>query len=68
VVDIFSVAQRLSQQGWYVSRINEPHGIHQMVNLAHETIVEEYIHDLTRAVAQARQSSSRVEHAEVTTY
>jgi glutamate/tyrosine decarboxylase-like PLP-dependent enzyme len=68
IVDIFAVAQKLSERHWYISRISEPHGIHQMVNLAHESIVEEYLHDLSAAVAQTRSAALRVDCLEVTTY
>jgi sphinganine-1-phosphate aldolase len=68
VVDIFAVARKLSQRRWYVSRIAEPPGIHQMVNLAHEQVVDEYLHDLTMAIAQIRSSVTHVDGLEVTTY
>jgi sphinganine-1-phosphate aldolase len=69
VIDIFAVAQKLSQKHWYISRINEPHGIHQMVNLAHESAVEEYLGDLAAAVAQTRSSAMQANDClEVTTY
>jgi sphinganine-1-phosphate aldolase len=69
VIDIFAVAQKLAQKHWYISRINEPHGIHQMVNLAHEPAVEEYLCDLAAAVAQTRSSAMQADDClEVTTY
>jgi glutamate/tyrosine decarboxylase-like PLP-dependent enzyme len=68
VVDINAVSQHLSQKQWYVSRITEPKGIHQMVNPAHEAIVDEYLHDVTAAIAQARSSAARIDCLEVTTY
>jgi sphinganine-1-phosphate aldolase len=68
VVDIFAVSQVLSQRQWYVSRITEPKGIHQMVNPAHEAIVDEYLDDVTAAIAQVRASAARVDCLEVTTY
>jgi sphinganine-1-phosphate aldolase len=69
VIDIFAVAQKLSQKHWYISRINEPHGIHQMVNLAHESAVDEYLGDLATAVAQTRSSAMQANDClEVTTY
>jgi hypothetical protein len=58
----------LSQRQWYVSRITEPKGIHQMVNPAHEAIVDEYLDDVTAAIAQVRASAARVDCLEVTTY
>src|ERR1043165_2923287 len=67
-VDIFSVAEALSKRGWYTSRISEPPGIHQMVNLAHEPVFDEYLGDLARVVHAARRQKSRAEAREVVTY
>lgn len=67
VVDIFSVAQELKHKGWYVSRLAEPTGIHQMVNVAHEPIVEQYLSDLTMAVGRAYDAPLS-EWEEVVTY
>lgn len=67
-VDMFSVADKLSLRGWYMSRLSEPRGIHQVVNIAHESIVDEYLHDLATAVQQVRGLPIRRENEEVTTY
>jgi glutamate/tyrosine decarboxylase-like PLP-dependent enzyme len=67
-IDIFAVANELAQMGWYISRISDPHGIHQMVNLAHEPIVQEYLDDLERAVKRVRKLSLRAENQDVVAY
>jgi sphinganine-1-phosphate aldolase len=67
-VDIFSVADELARKGWYMSRLTEPQAIHQMVNIAHESSVEEYLWDLTDAIRQVRNLPARREMREVSTY
>lgn len=53
-VDIAQVADRLSTRGWFVGRLVEPPGIHLMLNLTHEPIVEEYLADLDWALQEVR--------------
>lgn len=52
--DIFAVADRLGERGWFVGRLNEPRGIHLMLNLTHEPVVGEYLADLAAARDEAR--------------
>jgi sphinganine-1-phosphate aldolase len=68
VIDIFSAADRLAVNGWYMSRLTEPRAIHQMVNIAHESSVEEYLSDLAAAVRQTRGLPPRRRREEVLTY
>jgi glutamate/tyrosine decarboxylase-like PLP-dependent enzyme len=67
-VDIFAVADEMAQTGWYISRLAEPHGIHQMLSLAHEAPVDEYLDDLGRAVERVRKLSLRARDQPVVTY
>jgi len=67
-VDIFAVAEALARRGWYTSRISEPPGIHQMVNVAHEPIVGEYLDHLTDVVNEVRTRLSKADRREVVTY
>jgi len=60
--DIFAIAERLAQRGWFVGRLVDPPGIHLMLNLTHEQAVEEYLADLawaTEAVASAGETAPR---------
>lgn len=52
--DIFAIADRLAARGWFVGRLAEPKGIHLMLNLTHEPIVDEYLADLVAAREEAR--------------
>jgi sphinganine-1-phosphate aldolase len=52
--DIYAVADRLGERGWFVGRLAEPRGIHLMLNLTHEPVVTEYLRDLAAARDQAR--------------
>ena len=67
-VDIFAVAEEMSRLGWYVSRVAEPRGMHQIVNLAHEQACESYFEDLRKSMRVVRTSSSSAECAYVETY
>jgi glutamate/tyrosine decarboxylase-like PLP-dependent enzyme len=68
IVDIAVVARQLVENGWYISRIADPPGIHQVVNLAHEPVVEKYLTDLSGAVAKVGAHPSRVRDDSVVTY
>jgi sphinganine-1-phosphate aldolase len=68
VVDIFCAADRLASKGWYMSRLSEPRAIHQMVNIAHESSVNEYLEDLADAVKQSRNLPAQRARREVVTY
>jgi sphinganine-1-phosphate aldolase len=68
VVDITAVGDQLVERGWYVSRLAEPPGLHQTVNLVQEATVEEYLADLEACVEQARTLSLVGRNAEVLTY
>jgi sphinganine-1-phosphate aldolase len=51
--DIYAVADRLGEKGWFVGRLAEPRGIHLMLNLTHEPVVDQYLADLARARDEA---------------
>ncbi len=52
--DIYAVADRLGERGWFVGRLAEPRGIHLMLNLTHEPVIADYLADLAAARDQAR--------------
>jgi sphinganine-1-phosphate aldolase len=68
VVDIFCVADKLAAKGWYMSRLSEPRALHQIVNIAHESSVNEYLDDLADAVKQSRSLPAQRATREVLTY
>jgi sphinganine-1-phosphate aldolase len=51
--DIYAVADRLGEKGWFVGRLAEPRGIHLMLNLTHEPVVDRYLADLAAARKEA---------------
>jgi glutamate/tyrosine decarboxylase-like PLP-dependent enzyme len=54
-LDIFAVAEQMTNKGWFVSTMSEPPGIHLgMLTLAHAQHVEEYLDDLSAAAAIVR--------------
>ena len=48
--DMGAVADRLASKGWFVGRLAEPPGIHLMLNLTHEPVIEKYLKDLRSAL------------------
>jgi sphinganine-1-phosphate aldolase len=50
--DIFAIADRLSESGWYVDRQNEPRSIHLVVTPNHEKAVDPFLRDLAEAARQ----------------
>lgn len=57
--DIGAVADQLASKGWFVGRLAEPAGIHLMLNLTHEPIVEQYLADLAWALETAQDTGKR---------
>ena len=66
-LDIFAVAERMTERGWFVGRLVEPPGIHLMLNLTHEPAVDAYLADLAWAVDSVARSRE-VAAAQVATY
>ncbi len=51
-IDIFSVADQLSLNGWYADRQTPPDSLHCTVNAVHGPVVEEFVADIKAAVAE----------------
>lgn len=51
-LDIFAIADRLSERGWYVDRQNEPKSIHLVVTPNHERAADPFLRDLAEAAEQ----------------
>ena len=56
--DMSALADALSRRGWFVGRLAEPPGIHLMLNLTHEPVMNEYLADLKWALEQAGPAGS----------
>jgi glutamate/tyrosine decarboxylase-like PLP-dependent enzyme len=67
-VDIFAVANELVERGWYISRLAEPAGIHQIINLAHEAVIDRYFDDVESAIRKVYRDSVRARDRDVVTY
>jgi glutamate/tyrosine decarboxylase-like PLP-dependent enzyme len=66
-LDIFAVAERMTERGWFVGRLLEPPGIHLMLNLTHEPAVDAYLADLAEAVSTVAEKG-QVAAARAATY
>jgi len=51
--DMGAVADRMASKGWFVGRLAEPPGIHLMLNLTHEPVVDAYLADLKSALEES---------------
>ena len=53
-LDIFALYKRLYERGWVTSLCTQPKALHLMLSPFHETVVGQYLTDLTWAVEQVR--------------
>ena len=66
-LDIFAVAEGLTERGWFVTKGAEPPCIHLgMLTAVHVPIVEDYLRDLRSCVQQVRAGRTAVGSREVT--
>ena len=49
-IDIYAVAERLSEKGWFSPRLDDPFAIHLMLSPEHAGVIDEYIADLHSAL------------------
>jgi glutamate/tyrosine decarboxylase-like PLP-dependent enzyme len=67
-IDIYAVADQMSQQGWDVGRQQSPPSIHLTVNARNAPIVESYLTDLQSAVAIVKAQPSLKKEGEAAMY
>ncbi len=58
VLDVYAVADRLWQLGWYVDRQGPPASLHCTVNAIHDGKIPHFVADLRAAVADAMKASA----------
>ena len=58
VLDVYAVADRLWQRGWYVDRQGPPASLHCTVNAIHDGKIPHFVADLRAAVADAMKASA----------
>ncbi|MDB5998876.1 MAG: sphingosine-phosphate lyase-like protein [Rhizobacter sp.] len=51
-VDMAGLGKGLTSRGWMVGYVNEPPGIHHMLNLTHEPVVGQYLDDVKASLAE----------------
>ena len=51
---VLAVADRMEARGWSIDRLQRPAGLHLMVTAQHRRVVEAYLGDLRRAVAEVK--------------
>lgn len=54
-IDIYEVADELSEKGWLLDRQQNPPSLHLTVNYIHKDYVQDFISDLKEAVKKAKQ-------------
>jgi glutamate/tyrosine decarboxylase-like PLP-dependent enzyme len=55
-LDIFGVAELMSEKGWLPGLTQKPKGIHRMMSMFHEPVLDTYLDDLRAAVGVVRQA------------
>ncbi|MGN6764090.1 MAG: pyridoxal-dependent decarboxylase, partial [Rhizobiaceae bacterium] len=65
-IDMFAVADRMKANGWMVGRLTEPRGLHMMLNLAHESVLDEFKADLSEALSVVK--AQNIVSIEASTY
>ncbi|WP_299617132.1 aminotransferase class V-fold PLP-dependent enzyme [Pelagibius sp.] len=61
VLNIFAVAERMAQRGWYPNVVAKPQAIHLMLSLAHEPARGEYLEDLAACVNDVMELGGHIE-------
>ena len=56
-LDIYEVGDEMSVRGWHMDRQQYPASLHLTVNWAHSQSVDQFVADLTEAIAKARRFS-----------
>lgn len=54
--DVFRVAELMGDKGWLSGLTQKPKGIHRMMSMLHEPVLNEYLDDLRGAVGVVRQA------------
>lgn len=54
-LDIYEIADELSEKGWLLDRQQNPPSLHLTVNFIHKDYIQDFIHDLKEAVKKAKQ-------------
>jgi sphinganine-1-phosphate aldolase len=58
-VDVFRVAEIMSETGWLPGLVQKPRAIHRMMSLVHRPVLDEYLSDLRSAVEAAHRSGGQ---------
>lgn len=56
--DFGAVAAAMGRRGWVAGQVRDPDGLHHMLNLTHEPVVDRYLADLAAALDEARLTTS----------
>ncbi|MBI1774893.1 MAG: aspartate aminotransferase family protein [Proteobacteria bacterium] len=64
-IDVAALAEALGKRGWFVSRLKEPPGIHMMLTIAHEPVVQRYLDDIAASLKDLPASPGRKTEAAV---
>jgi sphinganine-1-phosphate aldolase len=67
-VNIFAVGDQMDAKGWQVNRLQFPDGLHAMITARHLEVVDEYLRDLSDAVAIVRCDPSLAGKGRAATY
>jgi sphinganine-1-phosphate aldolase len=49
-----AIGRQMTARGWVMAHITQPHGLHHMLNITHEPVVDAYMSDLAVSIDEAR--------------
>ena len=58
-LDVFRVAEVMSEKGWLPGLVQQPRAIHRMMSMIHADSKDEYLADLRAAVGVVRQAQPK---------
>lgn len=67
-LNVFSIADRMEEFGWFMDRQQLPNSLHFMITPAHENVVEQFLTDLKRAVEDVKAAPEKYERGSAAMY
>ena len=65
-LDVFRVAEVMSEKGWIPGLVQKPKGIHRMMSMIHAPELDAYLSDARAAAGVVRQSGEKASHLKAT--
>ena len=67
-VNIYAVGDQMDAKGWQINRLQNPDGLHAMITAQHLDVMDDYLRDLSEAVATVRAHPELAQAGSAATY